>query len=181
MTDYRDLESTGATAKALIDFMWGVWCPTFEDEVLDICSQDMQSTSSGTFLWHRHLTESTKDMGAKYRAFVDACTAGPIPTAPAGGSQPFVDTSEFGDADKEDLRKAQELLMALRRKTVSFVALPSVGGALAGDYTKAQMENMWGNMCLGHTYGRKKRTFTRSCSRRSCSPRTWPYTGWRRA
>ena len=121
---------------------------------MDLCVQDTQSNQCATFLWHRYLKESTKEMGARYRAFVDACTAGPIPSAST--AQILMGTSELGDADKEDVKLTQELLMTLRRKTVSFVALPSVGGASGADYTKAQMDKMWETMRLGHKYGRKK-------------------------
>jgi hypothetical protein len=109
-------------------------------------------------LWHRYFNESTKEMGVKYRALVAACSAGPIPAGPAAKSASGVvlGASELEDGDQEELRKTQELLISLRRKTVSFVALPSVGGASGAEYSTAQLQKVWEEMRLGHRYGRKK-------------------------
>ena len=65
-------------------------------------------------------------------------------------------TSHLGDGDKEDLLRVSETLKTLRRKTVNFVPLPAIGGALGAEFTRAQLENVWGSMRLGHKFNRKK-------------------------
>ena len=45
--------------------------------------------------------------------------------------------------------------MALRRKSVSFVALPTTGGAIGAEDTNTHMQRVWDIMRLGHKYGRK--------------------------
>ena len=83
VVDFRDQEGHDAKTKTLIDFMWSVWCGSFDEEILELCVQDMQQNSgAGAPLWHRYLQDSAQDMGVKYRAFVAACTAGPIPPGP---------------------------------------------------------------------------------------------------
>ena len=64
--------------------------------------------------------------------------------------------SELTEDVKEEVEQAQKLLMELRRQSVNFVKLPSVGGASGADYTKAQLENVWNEMRLGHKFSRKK-------------------------
>ena len=46
--------------------------------------------------------------------------------------------------------------MALRRKSVPCVALPTVGGALGAEYSNAQMHTFWESMRLGHKHGRQQ-------------------------
>ena len=57
-------------------------------------------------------------MGARYRAFVAACTGGPIP---AGTDEDdnlgLVGASELGGEQKEELQKPQGHLKQLRRKS----------------------------------------------------------------
>ena len=51
VAEYRDMDSHDATAKTLIDFMWNVWCGCFDDDIMELCVQDMQSsTVAGPFL-----------------------------------------------------------------------------------------------------------------------------------
>ena len=155
VADYRDRESHDSKTKTLIDFMWSVWDGTFDDEIMELCAQDIKNSSASKFLWHRHLQESTTDMGIKYRAFLAACNKGPI--APDTQDMPgIVGASELSEDVKEDVQRTQKLLMKLRRDTVSFVKLPAAGGASGAEYTKAQMENMWDSMRLGHRFARKK-------------------------
>ena len=94
----------------------------------------------------------------KYRAFVDGCSAGPIVAPAPGGSQKafFVGASELDADDQADLAKTQELLIQLRKKTVSFHALPSVGGASGPEYSRPQLEKLWTTMRLGHKFHPKK-------------------------
>ncbi|CAK0819347.1 unnamed protein product [Prorocentrum cordatum] len=129
VANYRDQQGQDGKTQAVIDFARGVWAGHFDAELEELCAQDLQGGAPG-FLWHRYLNESTKEMGVKYRALVAACSAGPIPADPAAKSASGVvlGASELEDGDQEELRKTQELLISLRRKTVSFVALPSVGG-----------------------------------------------------
>ena len=136
VADYRDKEIHDLKTQALIDFMWGVWCGNFDDEIMELCCADMQVAQT-IFLWHRYLRESTKEIGAKYRVFVERCTAGPIKTVtiPVG-------SSELDDHDKQDLKQVQNLLLELRRKTVTFVSMPAIGGSYGADFSKLQMENL---------------------------------------
>ena len=154
VADYRDEAIHDPKTQALIDFAWGVWSGKFDDEILELCCQDMQNNLS-TFLWHRYLHESTKEMGVKYRVFVEACSKGPITNAPAGRLP--VGASELIEEDREDLSQVQETLLALRRKTVSFVTLPSVGGASGAEFSKLQLEKLWETMRTGHQFSRKNR------------------------
>ena len=153
VAEYRDKETHCVRARALIDFLWVVWSGACDEDIMDLCANDMQ-LASPAFLWHRYLNESPKEIGAKYRAFVDSCSAGPILPTPAGPS--IMGASELDEEAQQDLRQVQEVLLALRRKTVSFVSLPSVGGASGAEYSKAQMEKVWEGMRLGHRFARKK-------------------------
>ena len=110
-------------------------------------------------------------MGIKYRAFVRSCTAGPIDTKPLAMVLPG--TSELSEVDKADLLDVQELFKNLRRKTVTFVPLPTISGAYGAEYAQPQMAKMWETMRLGHGFARKKVTFAFSLSRPTYSLRTW--------
>ena len=79
VAEYRD--GVDAKAKAMIDVVWPVWAGAFDDEIAALTLQEMQSSSPG-FLWHTYLNETSQQVGTKYRAFVAACTGGPIPAAP---------------------------------------------------------------------------------------------------
>ena len=61
-----------------------------------------------------------------------------------------IGNSELTESDQEEFKQAQELLKNLRRKTVSFVALPTIGGASGAEYSKPQMDKLWDTMRLGH-------------------------------
>ena len=121
---------------------------------MELCSKELQGPPSA-FLWHRYLLDSNVGLGLSYRAFVAACTAGPIPAAL--GAPVAIGASEFGEAHQEHFNKVAETLKSLRRKTVAFLALPEVGGAKGAEFSKAQLENTWETMRLGHKYARKKR------------------------
>ena len=155
VADYRDQEIHNATEQALIDLMWGCWNGTFDDELTDLCTKDTTTQAGVTnFLWHRYLQDCENEMGSKYRAFVAISQGGPISTDVAAPS--FVGTTEFSDDVKEEIREVQKLLMKLRRDTVTFVQLPTIGGASGAEYSKVQMEKMWNDMRLGHRFARKK-------------------------
>ena len=64
---YRDDASQDAKRRALTDFLWSVRSTAFDDEIMELCFQDMQSNVAGpprgghhvsTFLWHRYLKET---------------------------------------------------------------------------------------------------------------------------
>ena len=44
VADYRDRDTHDSKTQALIDFMWGVWSSKFDEEIMDLCCQDMQNT-----------------------------------------------------------------------------------------------------------------------------------------
>ena len=145
VAEYRDLPAHDATAKALIDFMWGVWNGTFDVDILALCEQDMGNPLDTAFFWHKHLQDSTDAIGAKCRAFRAACTRGPV--APAAPEVPLVaGTSELSAGEQEELQNTQQMLNTPRRMSVPFVALPCVGGASGADFSKAQLENVWESM-----------------------------------
>ena len=154
VADFRDQEKHDAKARALIDVMWGVWSGAFDDEIMELCAQDLYNIAATTFLCHRHLQDSTSDIGTKYRAFVEVCHGGPISSDL--GVPSFVGTSELAEDVKEEVQQVQKRLMEIRRNTVSFVKLPVIGGASGADYSRAQLEAIWNSMRLGHRYARKK-------------------------
>ena len=153
---YRD--GMDPKPQAMIDLAWPLWSGVFDDEVEELTNQDMHATAaSAGFLWHTYLNETSHELGVKYRAFVAACAGGPIP---AGSEQDqnlgLMGISELGQEQKEELQKLQEQLKLFRRKFVEFAVLPTVGAASGAEFDTAQMQSMWGNLSLGHRYGRKK-------------------------
>ena len=131
-----------------------MWNGTFDDEVTNLCAQDMQNNGSG-FMWHRYFKESTTEMAAKYRGFMEYCSSGPIVAKSSTLLMP-IGTSELCEMEKADLKTITDLLLKIRRQTLSFVAMPAVGGAAGGDYTKPRLEKVWEGMRLGHKFSRKK-------------------------
>ena len=128
---------------------------------MELCSPELLGPPSA-FLWHPYLLDSNVGLGLSYRAFVAACTAGPIPAAL--GAPVAIGASEFGEAHQEHFNKVAETLKSLRRKTVAFIALPAVGGASGAEYAKAQLGSMWNYMRLGRRYARNKGRRSRMCS-----------------
>ena len=155
VADHRDQEAHGAVTKAFIDFAWGVWAGTFDDDFKELCKRDLQDPSRAV-AWHKVLHENGDAIGHKYRAFVTACQGGPV-TATGVEDQPFMPgASELQEHEHEDVSKIQRLLAQLRRKKVNFVAMPEIGGANGAEYTKAQLDKLWNDMRLGHAFTRKK-------------------------
>ena len=152
VAEFRDACSDGRT-QALVDFMWQVWCGTFDDDIRELCNEDMQKAST-SFLWHRFFKESRGPMAVTYRKFVDACSTGPIASGSTG--QILMGTSELCEEEKNDLQSVQDMLMKLRRKTVSFLALGSHGGASGPEFSKVQLEKAYEGMRLGHKFKSKK-------------------------
>ncbi|CAK0799630.1 unnamed protein product, partial [Prorocentrum cordatum] len=142
--------------EAMIDAARPLWSSAFDDEIAELAQQELQNSTTG-FVWHTYLTETSQGAGAKYRAFVAACTGGPIPADPdLDANLGLSGMSELGDEQKEELQKLQEQLKQLCRKTVKFVSLPSVGAASGAEYAVAQMQSLWDTLSLGHRFGRKK-------------------------
>ena len=55
VAEYRDQDQHGIKAQTLMDLLWGVWCGTFDEEFMELCSQDMKATATpSAFLWHGH-------------------------------------------------------------------------------------------------------------------------------
>ena len=154
VAEFRDLASHDLKTQTLIDLLWNVWCSTFDGAFMELCLKEMAATTPAAFLWHRYLQDDQEGPGAKYRAFTAACTSGPIPAASGAGL--VMGTSHLGDADKEDLRIVSETLKAMRKKTVNFVPLPSIGGAFGAEFTKSQLDTVWEGMRLGHKFAKKK-------------------------
>ena len=89
-------------------------------------------------------------MATTYQRFVDACITGPIDSA--GGRHIVIGASELCDAEKYDLQTVQDLLMKLRRRSISFVTLGSYGGFSGPEFAKVQMEKAWETMEFGHKF-----------------------------
>ena len=151
-------DDQGSKQKAAIDVLWGLWSGLFDDEISELAAQELQG-HTGAFLWHRYCNDSNKELGSKYRAMVAAYSAGPIASGEAAASGADIvavlGTSELGDAEKEELSQLQQSLKRMRRKTVTFTALPVVGGASGPDFTPAQLTKMWEESRLGHKYTQK--------------------------
>ena len=159
VAEYRDQTQHDVKVRALIDLLWGVWCDTFDAEFMELCSHEMNASAPNDWTWHRYLTEtphfSAKGLGPTYRRFTAACTEAPLPAAP--GAELVTGTSHLQDADKEDHQRVSEALNTMRRKTVSFVPLPTIGGAVGADFSKAQLDKVWEGMRLGYKFQRNRR------------------------
>ena len=97
---------------------------------------------SQLFLWHRFFKDSKGPMAAAYQTNVDACNTGPIDSAGVGHI--VMGASELCDAEKYDLQTVQDLLMKLRRQSISFVTLGTYGGFSGPEFAKAQLGKVWG-------------------------------------
>ena len=96
-------------------------------------------------------------MGARYRAFVAACTSGPIPAAPdLDQNLGLLGVSELGDEHNDEVHELQEQLKQLRRRTLKFVTLPAVGAASGAEYASSQLLAAWEQLSLGHRFSRKR-------------------------
>ena len=136
----------------LQDMLWGTWAKQFDEEFGELLENEQVGAS---FSWHKYLVDSQKDLGMKYKELVAACVAKPAatgagPSAPAG-----VGASEMSEEKMLELQKTIDRVKTLRRQVVTFVPLPSAGGASGPEYTKAQLTKAWDFMKLGHKYTRK--------------------------
>ncbi|CAK0905526.1 unnamed protein product, partial [Prorocentrum cordatum] len=154
VAEHRD--AVDVKTEAMIDVAWPLCSSAFDDEIAELAQQELQCSTTG-FVWRTHLTETSQGVGARYRAFVAACTGGPIPADPELDANLVLSgMSELGGEQKEELQKLQEQLKQLRRRTLEFVTLPSVGAASGAEYAVAQMQSLWGVLSLGRCFGRKK-------------------------
>ena len=152
-----------------------MWGRTFDDEFMELCSKDMTATAAAsTFLWHRYLQDSKEGLGSRYRPFAAACTSGPIPAAPS--MDLVMGTSHLGDDKKEDFMRVSEVLRTMRRKTVNFVPLPTVGGASGAEFSKTQLDKLWEGMRLGHKLPKKKGVVRAFVLSSELFPPTWRNT-----
>ena len=158
VSEFRDAHPGGAKVQLLIDLVWGTWAGTYEEELAQLATQELVG-GSPSFLWHRHLSDSSAELGLKYRAFLAACAVGPVvPTAKGAASSlavAGVGASELAESDQQEFKKAQELLISLRRQSVSFTTLDA-GGASGAEFTQAQLSKTWEKMRLGHRFSKKK-------------------------
>jgi len=79
VAEYRDKDTHDVKTQALIDFIWPVWKGSFDEEIAELCAAELQGNNP-VFRWHEYFKTSNTDMTMRYRAFVDACMAGPINT-----------------------------------------------------------------------------------------------------
>ena len=154
VADHRDQESHGVT-KAYIDLAWGVWAGSFDDEFIELCKIELQHPNKA-FAWHKFLNDNSNALGCKYRAFVAACQVRPVTAAGVADLPKIPGASEMQEQEQEDVTKIHGLLAQLRRKKLNFWAMPEIGGAVGAEYTKAQLEKLWNDMRLGHSFARKK-------------------------
>ena len=140
---YRDEQD--AKQQAAIDVLWGLWSGLFDEEISELAAKELQGATG--FLWHRYCNDSNQELGVKYRIMMAAYSAGPIAAADGEAGVPgavaVLGTSELGEVEKAELHQARQSLMSMRRKTVTFLALPVIGGASGADFTTAQMAKMW--------------------------------------
>ena len=160
VAEYRDRHGGGPKVQQLLDLMWGTWSGAFEEELQNLATQECVAASH-TFLWHRHLSDSdsSAELGSKYRSFLAACAVGPVALDPGNDDEKMaagLGASELGESDQQEIKKAQEQLMTLRRSSVNFLPLQAVGGASGADYSQAQLNKTWEKMRLGHKFSKKK-------------------------
>ncbi|CAK0901483.1 unnamed protein product, partial [Prorocentrum cordatum] len=141
---------------AMIDVARPLWPGAFDQEIAELAQQELQNSAPG-FVGHACLTETSQGAGAKCRAFVAACAGGPTPADPdLDANLGLLGASELGDEQKEELAKLQGQLKQLRRTTVKFFSLPSVGAASGAECAVAQLQCARGALSLGHRFARKK-------------------------
>ena len=135
---YRDEHDGVPKVQLSIDLLWGTWAGVYEEEFEQLATQECVS-GSPAFLWHRYLSDSSAELGLKYRAFLAASAVGPVAAAPGASQNKMagVGASELGEGDQQEFKKAQELLMVLRRQSVTFGSLDAIGAASGTDFTQA--------------------------------------------
>ena len=164
VSDFQNGENRGASTQTLIDFMWLVWSGSADEEIHGLCQQDaIGGVAANNFMWHRYLQDSNTQIALKYRQFVEACTSGPIVAGDNTQQLNFLGTSAFSEAEREDVKQVQDLLLNLRRKTISFQALATFGQFATAEYAKEQLEKTWEQMRLGFRFARKKDSVRAFC------------------
>ena len=154
VASFRD-EQSNLLCKLCLDILWDTWSGSYDDEIERLATQDM--TCGKPLLWHKYCSETKSELGVKYRAVLAAAAAGPISVQPlAQGASLNVGASELSEKEKAECNEVHSMLMSMRRKTVNFVSLPSVGAASGADYTMTQLQKVWEQMRLGHRYSHAK-------------------------
>ena len=134
----------------------------FDDEIMELCFQDMQSNVAGPprggsscqhFLMASLLE---RELAGDGHQISRVCRGLRVKANCSVKGQIVIGNSELTEADQEEFKQVQELLKNLRRKTVSFVALPRIGGASGAEYSKLPMDKLWETMRLGEKNPRKK-------------------------
>ena len=136
----------------LHDLLWGTWSKAHDEEFVELLEKE---NSNAPFFWHRYLTiDSSKDLGRKYKEFLATVQDGPI--AAATGAGVGIGASEMPESQALEIQKTKDKLQQLRKQTVTFITLPSAGGATGPEFSKAQLQTIWGAMKLGHRYTKQK-------------------------
>ncbi|CAK0878325.1 unnamed protein product [Prorocentrum cordatum] len=108
VAEYRN--AVDCKSKAMIDVARPLWSGAFDEEIVELAKQEIQN-SAPAFAWHTYLAETSQEVGAKYRAFVAACTGGPIPADPElDANLGLLGVSELGEEQQEGLAKLQKQL-----------------------------------------------------------------------
>ena len=81
----------------------------FDDEFQELSQHDMDHPQ-GPFLWHRFLSDSSAPLGSAYRAFLSACTSGPIVANAPGACllEGAVGSSEWAEEDQASEAKVDK-------------------------------------------------------------------------
>ena len=87
VAEYRDQTQHDVKVRALIDLLWGVWCDTFDDEFMELCSQEMNAAARREWSWHPRRWEvfmtssapGAAGMGPSVQASVKTRYVGPNP------------------------------------------------------------------------------------------------------
>ena len=124
----RNEFSNDAKVQVLMDLLGAVWSGVVDEEIMELCVEDMgrAAGSSGSFLWHRHVTGSSKELAAMCRTSLATSTGGPIcaDSAASGAMLAGLGSSEIAETDQQYLKRVQDMIMNLRRKSATFVVLP---------------------------------------------------------
>ena len=148
VAEHRDAAKEN-TVQLLIDLMWGTWNGKFDDEFQQLVLEE----GSTSLRWHNHLTNSGCELGHMYRAFKAAFQKGPVALADTGAAVSLTSigmgASELSEADQQEAKRAQASLLSLRRQTVNFVTLPTVGGASGAEYSQPQLTHGMGEHEIG--------------------------------
>ena len=57
--------------KTLLDLLWSLWSGTFDEELLDLCRQDLAGPGTQAFAWYKYLMESDAELAKMGECPVD--------------------------------------------------------------------------------------------------------------